>query len=67
VVTAFAFRTNDHSLTFLGVFQDGLTFPHGVDVSADGKFVAITNYGDDTLRIFRTNRANVEGPRQSTS
>jgi hypothetical protein len=27
-----------------GVFQDGLPFPHGVDVSADGNFVAVTNF-----------------------
>jgi hypothetical protein len=29
------------------------SFPHGIDASADGRFVAITNYGDDTLRIMR--------------
>ena len=57
VVTAFEFRADDHSLAFNGVFLDGLTFPHGVDVSADGAFVAVTNYGDDTLRIVRTNRS----------
>jgi DNA-binding beta-propeller fold protein YncE len=56
MVTAFAFRPDDRRLEFVGLFQDGLTFPHGVDVSADGNFVAVTNYGDDTLRIVRTNR-----------
>jgi len=56
MVTAFEFRLGDRRLAFVGVFQDGLAFPHGVDVSADGNFVAVTNYGDDTLRIVRTNR-----------
>jgi hypothetical protein len=31
--------------------RDGLSFPHDVDVSADGKFAAIANYGDDSVRI----------------
>jgi DNA-binding beta-propeller fold protein YncE len=31
----------------------GLSFPHGIDVSPDGRFVAVTNYGDDTLCIVR--------------
>jgi len=53
VVAVFEFNADDRTLTFSGVLQDGLSFPHGVDVSADGKFVAVTNYGDDNLRIVR--------------
>jgi DNA-binding beta-propeller fold protein YncE len=66
VVTAFEFRPGDRCLAFAGVFQDGLAFPHGVDVSADGDFVAVTNYGDDTLRIVRTNRLVAATAQQAT-
>lgn len=66
VVTAFEFRPAERRLAFLGVFQDGLTFPHGIDVSADGEFVAVTNYGDDTLRIVRTNRLVAGSLQQAT-
>lgn len=53
VVNSFVFNAGWPSLTFEGAFAAGLSFPHGVDVSADGQHVAITNYGDDTLCIFR--------------
>jgi hypothetical protein len=52
VVLAFDFDPQQTTLKFAGVFATGL-FPHGVDASADGRFVAIANYGDDTLRIVR--------------
>lgn len=66
MVTAFEFRPDDRRVAFVGVFQDGLPFPHGVDVSADGDFVAVTNYGDDTLRIVRTNRLVAASGRPAT-
>jgi DNA-binding beta-propeller fold protein YncE len=66
MVTTFEFRPGDRRLAFVGVFLDGLAFPHGVDVSADGNFVAVTNYGDDTLRIVRTNRFVAASPQQAT-
>jgi 6-phosphogluconolactonase (cycloisomerase 2 family) len=53
VITAFEFDAEAATLAFIGVFATGLSFPHGLDASADGKFVAVTNYGDDTLRIDR--------------
>jgi len=52
-VSAFEFDAKNRTLTFAGIFTANLTFPHGLDVSADGEFVAIANYGDDTLRIAR--------------
>lgn len=52
-IPAYEFDAEKQTLVATGVFADGLSFPHGVDVSADGKFVAITNYGDDSLRIAR--------------
>ncbi len=29
-----------------------LSFPHGLSISPDGKFLAVTNYGDDTVKIY---------------
>ena len=53
VVSTFEFHATQRTLAFAGTFAAGLSFPHGVDASADGRHVAVTNYGDDTLRIFR--------------
>lgn len=33
--------------------KTGLSFPHGIGVSSDGKFLAVTNYGDDKLNVYR--------------
>lgn len=52
-IQAYEFDAEEQTLVAAGVFADGLSFPHDVAVSADGQFVAITNYGDDTLRIAR--------------
>lgn len=53
VVAVFAFDPEGPTLVFTGIFLSGLSFPHGLDASADGKFVAATNYGDDTMWICR--------------
>ena len=53
VVAAFEFNAVTPAVAFAGVFAAGLAFPHGIDASSDARFVAITNYGDDTLRIHR--------------
>lgn len=37
----------------IGWAAGGLSFPHGCAVSPDGRWLAITNYGDGTLRLFR--------------
>jgi hypothetical protein len=52
-VTEFEFDAEGRTLSFAGVFAAGMSFPHGIDASADGRFVAVTNYGDDTLRVAR--------------
>jgi DNA-binding beta-propeller fold protein YncE len=53
LVRAFDFDASQGTLASAGVFAAGMSFPHGIDASPDGRFVAITNYGDDTLRIMR--------------
>lgn len=50
-VTAFAFDPEARTLAFTGIFAAGLSFPHGLDASADGRFVAVTTYGDDRVHI----------------
>jgi hypothetical protein len=52
-VFSFEFDPEDRTIGRSGVFADRLSFPHGVDVSADGRFVAFSNYGDDSVRIDR--------------
>lgn len=29
-----------------------LSFPHGISISPNGKYLAVTNYGDDTVKIY---------------
>jgi hypothetical protein len=52
-VARFEFDAPRRILRFAGTFAEGLSFPHGIDASEDGCHVAVTNYGDDSLRIFR--------------
>ena len=53
MVTAFTFDPGARTLAFTGIFAAGLSFPHGVDACADGRFVAVTTYGDDSVHIAR--------------
>ena len=55
-IVAFDFDPGNRTLAFAGHFLAGLSFPHGVAASADGRFVAVTTYGDDSLRIFDMKR-----------
>lgn len=52
-VLACQFSGQDLSLSLVGTVASGLSFPHGLDVSHDGRYLAIANYGDDSLRIAR--------------
>ena len=53
MVTAFTFDPGARTLALTGIFAGGLSFPHGVDACADGRFVAVTTYGDDSVHIAR--------------
>ena len=66
VIAAFAFDPAGPRLVSTGIFLSGLSFPHGLDVSADRRFVAVTNYGDDTLWICRWG-PHPQGHRRSSS
>ena len=57
-VLSFMFDDGRRSLVPTGVFASSLSFPHGIDLSPDGRLVAITNYGDDTLLIARVAQAS---------
>jgi DNA-binding beta-propeller fold protein YncE len=48
---AFDFDPRTRTISAAGEFVDNLSFPHAVAASADGRFVATANYGDDTVRI----------------
>lgn len=52
-VSEFIFDPQSRGLRASGRQVHGLCFPHGVDVSADGDLLAVTNYGDDSLRVLR--------------
>lgn len=32
--------------------ENRLNFPHGIDISSDGKYLAVANYGDDKFAIY---------------
>jgi hypothetical protein len=40
------------SLQINGSHSADFSFPHGLDISADGKLLAVSNFGDDCIRIF---------------
>jgi len=37
-----------------------LSFPHGLNVSPDGKYLAVANYGDDTVKIYSLSKLKDE-------
>ena len=51
LIPAFSFDAADGTLQPDGVFADDLSFPHGIDARADGRYVAITTFGDDSIHI----------------
>ncbi|MGH7488790.1 MAG: YncE family protein, partial [bacterium] len=51
LIPAYLFDAVAGTLLPDGVFADNLSFPHGVDARADGRYVAITTFGDDCVHI----------------
>jgi len=51
LIPAFSFDAAHGTLRPDGVFAENLSFPHGVDARADGRYVAITTFGDDSIHI----------------
>jgi hypothetical protein len=50
-IPTFSFNPSRGTLKPDGVFAENLSFPHGIDARGDGRYVAITTYGDDTIHI----------------
>lgn len=50
------FDPTDSSLEIIGSFGGALSFPHGIDISPNGKLIAATNFGDDMLRIYELDK-----------
>ncbi|MEO5581121.1 MAG: hypothetical protein ABIR66_00400 [Saprospiraceae bacterium] len=57
-VIEISFNPNKESLQIIGSHRADFSFPHGLDISADGKLLAVTNFGDDCLRIFELDQNN---------
>jgi glycosyltransferase involved in cell wall biosynthesis/DNA-binding beta-propeller fold protein YncE len=57
-----AFDKTTGSLDGRAVVLDGpaarLSFPHGNAVSRDGRYLAVANYGDDTVTVYAIGRAD---------
>ena len=51
LIPAFSFDAANRTLRPDGVFAENLSFPHGVNARADGRYVAITTFGDDSVHI----------------
>jgi DNA-binding beta-propeller fold protein YncE len=51
LIPAFSFDAADRTVRPDGVLVDQLSFPHGIDARADGRYVAITTFGDDSVHI----------------
>jgi len=51
LIPAYLFDAAAGTLRPDSVFADNLSFPHGVDARADGRYVAITTFGDDSVHI----------------
>lgn len=52
-IMSFHFDVHKPEIRLNGNIAINLSFPHGVDVRKDGKYLAVANYGDDTVRIAR--------------
>jgi DNA-binding beta-propeller fold protein YncE len=51
-VEKYSFNSKNNKIINVGLLADQMSFPHGIDVSRDGRYIAVTNYGDDTIWII---------------
>ena len=51
-ILTYIFCSTSQKITYAGICASHMSFPHGIDISEDGRYLAVTNYGDDTLRIL---------------
>jgi len=52
-IVSYVFDADNASIRYSGIKNRNLTFPHGLGLREDGEYVAVANYGDDTLRIYK--------------
>lgn len=52
-VFEFKFNPQNLNIECMGSYSEDLPFPHGIDISPDGNFVAVTTLGDDSIRIYK--------------
>ncbi|OOZ44775.1 glycosyltransferase family 4 protein [Solemya velum gill symbiont] len=52
-VLMYSFNASERCIKCNGIISDDALFPHGIDVSPRGNYIAVANYGDDTLRMIR--------------
>lgn len=60
-VVEILFNPVQNTLEITGSYGGNLSFPHGIDFSEDGKLLAVTNFGDDHVRIFELDQST-KGP-----
>ena len=46
------FNPSTDSINITDSYGGKLSFPHGMDISPDGEWIAVSNFGDDHVRIF---------------
>jgi WD40 repeat protein len=58
-VFEFKFDSQNRNIQLIGSFGDDLPFPHGIDLSPDGHYLAVTTLGDDIFKIFELNTCEI--------
>ncbi len=48
----FSINSQTLKIKYMGSVSDDVSFPHGIDVSPSGRFLAVANYGDNSIRIL---------------
>ena len=59
-VVEILFNPVENTLAITGSYGGNLSFPHGIDISEDGKLLAVTNFGDDHVRIFELDQSTTD-------